>query len=148
MNQVLRHILASYKLYFELVLAYKKLVIRTTQQHLEQTLIIIHAVLSDRFNLSTRASIYIPLRFAIFRRFFWRTYRNWFFFMRRVFQDRKWSLRLFQPRLLGRRVVWLPRENLTLNRALDLPISITPLRVRRWNVIAVTNVGVTSRAGC
>ena len=69
MNQVLRHILASYKLYFELVLAYKKLVIRTTQQHFEQT-IIIHAVLSDRFNLSTLAGIYIPLRFAVFRRLF------------------------------------------------------------------------------
>ena len=123
MNQVLWHILASYKLYFKLVLAYKKLVIRTTQQHFKQTLIIIiHAVLSDRFNLSTRAGIYIPLKFAVFRRFFWRTYRNWFF-MRRVFQDRRWSLRLFQPRLLWRRVVWLPWENLTLNRA---PISPVP----------------------
>ena len=53
MNQVLRHILASYKFYFKLVLVYKKLVIQTTQQHFEQTLIIIHAVLLDRFNLST-----------------------------------------------------------------------------------------------
>ena len=64
------HILASYKL-FKLELAYKKLVIRTTQQHFKQTLIIIiHAVLSDRFNLSTRAGIYFPLRFAVFRKFF------------------------------------------------------------------------------
>ena len=46
MNQVLRHILASYKLYLKLVLAYNKLVIQTTQQHFEQTLIIIHAILS------------------------------------------------------------------------------------------------------
>ena len=70
MNQVLRHILANYKLYFKLLLAYKKLVLQTIQQHFEQTLVIIHAVLSDRFNLSTRAGICIPLRFVVIRRFF------------------------------------------------------------------------------
>ena len=39
---------------------YVKLVVLTTQQHVEQILIIIHVALSERFNLSTQAGIYIP----------------------------------------------------------------------------------------
>ena len=68
--------------------------------------------------------------------------------MRRVFQNKRWSLHPFQPGLLWQKVVWLSKENLTLDRALDLTISIIPLRVRRQNVIAVTSVRVTIRAGC
>ena len=46
--------------HIELYYDYVKLVVLTTKQHVELTLIIIHAILSDRVNLSTRAGIHIP----------------------------------------------------------------------------------------
>ena len=52
---------------------YVKLVILTAQQHVEQTLTIINAVLLNRLNLFTRTCIYISRRFTVgkvFHRFF------------------------------------------------------------------------------
>ena len=152
MTQVARNILASVlQLHLNLVPACLKLVVSTIRKYAEQTLIIIHAVKFTSLTCLPECVYTFPadLRWTKYQQFFQRRpCQSWFVLWDRFFQVEYGTSTSSYPSSSAKGSSNRPGRTclLTMSSFSRFPINFP--RIKKWNVISVTRVGVTSRAVC